>query len=101
MIWKWKKSRVVLVIPGYATLYNNEGSEMSIKSETLKTNQEIHETGGIFMTQGEESWKMAQVGWCGWELSIGGISTLYLFIINPDIQCMVQRRAFAIRINEM
>ena len=30
-----KKSRVVLVIPGYATLYNNEGSEIAHEMRSL------------------------------------------------------------------
>ena len=35
------------------------------------------------MTQVEENWEKITVGWWRWELSIGGIYDLYIFVINP------------------
>ena len=54
-----KKSRVVLVIPGYATLYNNEGSEIAHEMRSLVNQpgnswngRHFHDSGGGTLKNG-------------------------------------------------
>ena len=57
---KRKKSSVVLVIRGYATLYNNEGPEIAHEMRSLKTQpgnswsgKHFHDSGGVKLKNGQ------------------------------------------------